>query len=169
MGQNLVVRHFFRVRPLTGTDTTGEHSAGVVQIVSADERTSVAVVVYACDELRAGDFLASFAPEPVRSPDPRGTPNYDDAARILFADENQILAAPRRLMVIDRGSANGVRVGQRMTLFRRRRGHSPDTVGEAVVVALRSDSATIRVERINDTISSGDMAAPQFPAVGLDR
>jgi hypothetical protein len=162
VGQNLVVRRYFRVRPLAGTETTGEHSAGLVQIVAADERSSIAVVIYACDELRTGDFLASFSPEPIRPAEPRGIPNYDDAARILFADEGQILAAPRRLMVIDRGSAHGIRVGQRLTLFRRR-GTRPDIVGDAVIVATRIDSATIRIERINDTISSGDLAAPQIP------
>ena len=34
------------------------------QIVSADEFSSVAVVIYACDEMLQGDRLASFKPEP---------------------------------------------------------------------------------------------------------
>ena len=95
---------------------------------------------------RQGDFLASFKPEPIRPPEPRGVPVYDDPARILFADEGQILGAPRRLMVIDRGSERGIRVGQRLTLFRRkaRGGARPDIVGDAIVVAVRTDSATIR-------------------------
>jgi hypothetical protein len=165
VGQNLVVRHYFRVRGLSGGDAMGEHSAGLVQIVAVAERSSIAVVMYACDELRAGDFLASFNPEPVRDPDPRGVPAYGDAARILFADEGQILGAPRRLMVIDRGSAQAVRAGQRLTLFRRqRRGAAqPEVVGDAIVVAVRTDSATIRIERVTDVISSGDWAAPQRP------
>src|SRR5262245_43396407 len=160
VGQNLVVRRQFRARSLTGTEMTGEHSAGLVQIAAVGERSSIAHVVYACDELRAGDFLAPFSPEPIRAAEPGGTPNYDNAARILFGDQGQILAAPRRLMVIDRGSANGLRVGQRLTLFRRRSAR-PDVVGDAVIVAIRVDSATIRIERVNDTIASGDMAAPQ--------
>ena len=149
---------------LAGAETKGEHSAGLVQIVSVSDRSSIAVVIYACDELRNGDFLASFRPESVRSPDPHGTPDYDDAARILFGDEDQTLAAPRRLMVIDRGTLRGVRVGQRVTLFRRRGGRSPEITGDAVVVAVRIDSATIRIERVTDIISSGDLAAPQIPS-----
>ena len=166
VGQNVVVRRYFRVRGLAGPEATGEHSAGLVQIVAVSERSSIALVVYACDELRTGDFLASFKPEPIRPPDPRGIPAYRDAARILFADEGQILGAPRRLMVIDRGSERGVRVGQRLTLFRRkgRGGATPDVVGDAIVVAVRTDSATIRIERVNGTISSGDFAAPEAPA-----
>ena len=163
VGQNLVVRHNFRVRRLGGTDTMGEHSTGLVQMVSVSERSSIAVVIYACDELRNGDFLASFRPESVRPPEPRGVPDYNDAARILFGDEAQTLGAPRRLMVIDRGSTQGVRVGQRLTLFRRRGGRSPEVTGDAIVVAVRIDSATIRIERVMDAILSGDLAAPQIP------
>jgi hypothetical protein len=166
VGQNLVVRRHFRVRGLDGPDATGEHSAGLVQIAAVSERSSIAHVIYACDELRTGDFLALFTPEPIRPPELRGVPAYGDPARILFADEGQILGAPRRLMVIDRGSERGVRVGQRLTLFRRkgRGGGRPDIVGDAIVVAVRIDSATIRIERVNDAISSGDWAAPQVPA-----
>jgi hypothetical protein len=160
VGQNFVVRRYFRVHSLTGTEMTGEHSAGLVQIAAVSERSSIAHVVYACDELRAGDFLAPFNAEPIRAAEPRGTPDYDNAARILFADEGQLLAAPRRMMVIDRGSANGLRVGQRLTLFRRRSAR-PDVVGDAVIVAIRGDSATIRIERVNDAIASGDLAAPE--------
>jgi hypothetical protein len=118
-----------------GAVVTGEHTSGLLQIVSAEERVSKAVVVYACDELMQGDFLASFEPEPVRQPDPvAGTPEFGDAARILFADVGQMLGVPRRLMVIDRGSSNGLRVGQRLTLFRpRRRG-----VGDARFSETRS-------------------------------
>ena len=52
------------------------HSAGLLQIVAAGERSSVAVVVYACDELRKAIFSL-------------GLPAYYDAARILFADEGR--------------------------------------------------------------------------------
>jgi hypothetical protein len=66
--------------------------------------------------------------------------------------------------VIDRGSAQGVRVGQHCTLFRRHRSGGPEITGEAIVVAVRLDSATIRIERVFDAIAAGDLAAPQTPA-----
>jgi hypothetical protein len=160
VGRNLVVRRYYHVRG-PSVDAVGEHSAGLVQIVAADERSSIGVVVYACDELRRGDFLASFKPEPVRAPDPLGTPAYYDAARILLADEGQTLGAPRRLMVIDRGTEHGTRVGQRFTLFRQGGADKHEVVGEAIVVAVRTESATIRVDRVSDAITAGDWAAPQ--------
>jgi hypothetical protein len=162
VGRNLVVRRHYRVRGASGADTLGEHSAGLVQIVAAAEHSSIAVVVYACDELRTGDFLASFTPQPPRDPDPLGMPVYNDAARILLADEGQTLGAPRRLMVIDRGDDYGIRVGQRFTLFRQRGDKARrEVVGDAVIVAVRTDSATIRVDRVSDVIAPGDWAAPQ--------
>jgi Carboxypeptidase regulatory-like domain len=162
VGRNLVVRRYYHVRDMSNADLLAEHSAGVVQIVAADEHSSVAVVMYVCDELRKGDFLASFKPESIRNPDPVGTPAFYDAARILFADEGQSLARPPRRMVIDRGSDHDVRVGQRFTLFHQHgRGGRRTVGGEAVVVGVRSDSATIRIDQITDAIMAGDWAAPQ--------
>src|SRR5439155_420840 len=64
--------------------------------------------------------------------------------------------------------SGGARVGQRLTLFRwpRRSGATPAVVGEAVVVAIRADSATIRVERATDAIAFGEWAAPQRQSSG---
>jgi Carboxypeptidase regulatory-like domain len=162
VGTNFVVRRTFKIEWEPYTDT-GEHTAGLVQIVSADEFASVAVVIYACDEMREGDRLASFHPEPLRTPAPAGPPDYRHPFKILFADAGHTLGAPRQMMVIDGGFAAGVRVGQRVTLFRRRLsgGGARSVVGDAVVVAVRSDSATIRVDHVTDAIFEGDLAAPQ--------
>jgi len=160
VGRNLVARRTFRV-PGDSQGAIGEHTAGLVQIVSASEHTSVGVVVYACDELMQGDWLASFAPEPVRAAEPLGTPAFDDAAKILYGDAGQIVGAPGRLMVIDRGRNHGLQPGQRMTLFRRSAGSRRSVVGDAVVVAARFESATIKIVHATDVIEFGDWAAPQ--------
>jgi hypothetical protein len=162
VGQNVVARRTFRV-PADPRGAVGEHTAGLLQIVSATEHAAVGVVIYACDELMQGDWLAPFTPEPIRAAEPAATPAYDDAARILFGDSGQIVGAPGRLMVIDRGRNHSVQPGQHLTIFRRGASRSrPLTiVGDAVVVAVRSDSATIRILRATDVIEFGDGAAPQ--------
>jgi Carboxypeptidase regulatory-like domain len=163
VGRNLVVRRHYHVHAANGADILAEHSAGVVQIVAATAHSSVGLVIYACDAMRKGDFLASFKPEPARDPDPIGAPAYYDAARILFADDGQSLGAPLRMMVIDRGAVHGVRAGQRFTLFRQPAGASRRTqAGQAVVVSVRNDSATIRIEQVTDAVAAGDWAAPQL-------
>jgi hypothetical protein len=163
VGLNLVARRSFHTSG--EPNLTGEHTAGVLQIVAADEQTAVAVVVYACDEVMQGDWLAPFEPEPIRAPERAGMPVYDQAARILLSDADQLIGAPRRLMVIDQGRDNGIRVGQRVTLFRERHRdrRGPAVIGDAVVVALRLDSATIRIQHATDVIAVGDSAAPQRP------
>lgn len=165
VGQNFAVRRYFRVHGADGVAATGVHTSGLLQIVAADARVSTAVVVYACDEMMMGDFLALFQPEPLRTPDPVGIPAYHDAARILFADAGQTLGVPRRMLVIDQGTDHGIQAGQRVTLFRRegRGAGRPSVLGDAIVVAVRTDSATIRVERATDAILFGDWAAPQRP------
>ena len=162
VGRNFVVRRTYRVE-WDPRDETGEHTAGLIQIVAADEQTSAAVVIYACDEIVPGDRLASFKPEPLRAPAPAGTPDYRHAARILFPDVGQLVGAPRRMMVIDRGAASGVRSGSASrcsgaacpAAARRSSSATPSSS------PFRRDSATIRVEHATDAIVSGDMAALQ--------
>jgi hypothetical protein len=161
VGRNLTVRRYFTLRGFVSGANAGEHTAGLLQIVSAEEHTSVGVVIYACDEIRPGDFLAAFNPEPIRAPEPASVPDFDQAARILFADADVLLGAPGRSMVIDRGNDYDWRAGQRVTLFRRENKRRPTIVGDAVVVAVRVDSSTIRILSIVDAVSPGDWAAPQ--------
>lgn len=164
VGRNLVVRRYYRVNPASREPVLGEHTAGLVQIVAASERRSTAVIVHACNEVMKGDHLAAFAPQRVQTPHPSGTPDFDDAMRILFADAGQLLGSPHRLLVIDRGSGRGIEVGQRLTLFRGRPSTPPVVIGEAIVIAVRTHSATIRIERAIDAISFDDWAAPQLPS-----
>jgi len=164
VGRNLVIRRAYRLSGAADAPSTGEHTSGLLQIVAANERVSIGVVVYACDEVMQGDYLASFNPESVRIPEAAGVPVFESAARILFADAGQTLGSPGRLMVIDRGESAGIRVGQRLTLFHHE-SVKTSLIGDAVVVAVKPDSATIRLEHVTDIIEPGDWAAPQRPLV----
>jgi hypothetical protein len=72
------------------------------------------------------------------------------------------MGVPGRLMVIDRGRKHGIRKGQRLSLFRGGLG-GRTVVGEAVVMAVREDSARIRIERTATAVRLGDSAAPHRP------
>ena len=160
--QNFVARRTFRT-PAGSPVPMAEHSAGLVQVVAATEHSAFIVVIYACDEVMRGDTLAAFKPELVVPAEPAGVPAFDDPSRLLFADEGQFMAVPNRLVVIDRGLDRAVRPGQRFSLFRPSkigRG-KPIVLGDAVVVSVRQDSATIRIEHAIDAITFSDLAAPQ--------
>jgi hypothetical protein len=95
---------------------------------------------------------------------------FDAAIRILFADDGQMMGSPGRYLVLDAGREQHVQLGQRLTLFRREKSTDrPIVLGEAVVVGVRADSATVRVERASDAIMFGDWAAPQSPGGARSR
>jgi hypothetical protein len=161
VGRNVtVIRYFHTERG--GRPSIGEHTAGVIQIVAATADSARAIVVHACNELQPGDLLAAFLPLSLTRAAGAGTPEYDSAAKILFADSGVMLGAPGRLMVIDQGTKQGLFAGQRVTLFRRRpQSPAPVVLGEGVVIEVKAKSATIRIERATDAITAGDLAAPQ--------
>jgi hypothetical protein len=164
VGQNYVVRRRFRLGdktlPLKDAEF-GEQTAALVQVVEAHPATSVAVVVYTCGELFAGDSIEPFEPLPLLSARSTGAPQFDDPARIILGEHGFSMGAPTQLMVIDRGAAHGTMRGQRLTIFRRVQGERGPVsrIADAVVIAVREHSATIRIERASDAVSVGDLAA----------
>jgi hypothetical protein len=164
-GDNFVVRRRFNAVQLdlyAKRHLVGEHTAGLVQVVDVREASADAVVVYACSAFSPEDYIAPFVPSVAPPTRPRGTPAYDQAGVVLFADEGQSLGAPRNLMVTDLGQNQGAQPGQRLTIFRPSRDTKLVTdVGEAVIVSVRPDSSTIRVEYATDAVFFGDRVAPQ--------
>jgi hypothetical protein len=164
VGRNFVVRRRFRVgdRTLPLKDATwGEHTAGVLQVIEAGEASSIAEVVYACDEFMAGDRLEPFDAAQQVADAARGTPMFDDPARIVFGTDGRLLGAPPQLLVIDHGASRGVVRGQRLTVFRRPSGYQTtvSTIAEGTVISVRPDGATIRLDRATDAVAIGDLVA----------
>ena len=163
VGQNFVIRRRFRYgdkgAPLKMA-TYGGQSAGVVQVVSTTPETAVVAVVYACGEFEAGDAVAPFEPMPVVTAGAAGEPRYDDPARVVFGELGRASGTANQLMVIDRGLNQDVARGQRVTIFRRSVPGGPIvTLGDGLVVAVRPQSATIRIERVTDAIDAGALVA----------
>ena len=162
-GQNLVVRRRFRIgdkgAPLKYAEY-GEQTAGLVQVVETRSDSSAAVVVYLCGELLAGDAVEPFDPQPALAALAPGTPQFDAPAHIVLGDDGAIVGAERQMMVIDRGIMQGVQRGQRLTIFRRAKADRPVvTIGDGIIISVRADSATIRIERATDAVTVGDMVA----------
>jgi hypothetical protein len=159
-----VVRRTFRPGATRGGDpraAAGEQTAGLIQVVDTGGKTSVVVVVYACGELFAGDTVEPFDPLPLLSAQALLAPQFDDPAHIVLGAYGQTLGAERQLMVIDRGTVQGAARGQRLTVFRRALGERGpvQAIADAIVVAVRAESATIRIERASDAVSVGDLVA----------
>lgn len=163
-GQNLVVRRRFQTGDRSAPKklaTYGEQTAGLIQIVETHAESSVAMVVYVCGEIFAGDAVERYVSQPAYFAIADGPPRFDDPARITIGEHGQTAAAERQMMVIDRGILQGVQRGQRLTIFRRTPGSDrlTVTIGDGVIIAVRPDSATIRIERSTDAVLVGDLVA----------
>jgi hypothetical protein len=132
-----------------------------VQVVEAHADTSIALVVYVCGELSAGDTVEPYLPQPAFFAVSSGTPHFEEPGRITTGESGASAASAGQLMVIDRGIMQGAQRGQRLTIFRRPRGAEgiPLTIGDALIIAIRADSATIRIERATDAVMVGDLVA----------
>jgi hypothetical protein len=163
-GQNLVVRRRFQTGDRNVAKklaTFAEQSAGLVQVLETQRDSSVAIVVYVCGELLAGDTVEPYVAQPAFYAVTEGTPRFDAPARITTGEHGMTAAAAGQMMVIDHGIMQGVRRGQRLTIFRRPAGTDGPamTIGDGVVIAIRADSATIRIERATDAVMVGDLVA----------
>ena len=166
-GQNFVIRRRF-----TNADTDwvgaartltplGEQTVGLLEIMEVNASTAVARVVYACGEILAGDTIEPYVAQPARVTVSDGTPRYDDPARIAFGEDDRTAAMAGQMMVIDRGVMQGVQRGQQLTIFRRSHadGATPIAIGDGIIISVRPDSATIRIDRASDAIYVGDLIA----------
>jgi hypothetical protein len=156
------------------------HTAGWVRIVDANENVSVATVTEACDGVLLGDYLDPYV-DAVMPADTAiaGTPDFTRPARLVLADERRQSGSPGMLMLMDRGSEDGVRAGQRVTIFRypttdphARSGaygttpaYSTDTsgpilaVGEATVLSVRPKTSLVRIDTASGAVYIGDLVA----------
>jgi hypothetical protein len=164
VGQNFVVRRRFQTGDLAAAKkfaTFGEQTAGLIQIVETQGDASSALVVYVCGELYAGDSVEPYIPQPAFFSVAAGTPRFDEPGRITTGENGRTAASGGQMMVIDRGIMQGVQRGQRLTIFRRTPGAEgvPVSIGDGLIIAVRADSATMRIDRATDAVMVGDMVA----------
>ena len=86
----------------------GEQTAGLIQIVETQAHSSVAMVVYLCGEIYAGDAVERFLPQTAYMVVMDGAPTFNDPARIIIGEDDRAAAANGQMMVIDRGVMQGV-------------------------------------------------------------
>jgi hypothetical protein len=161
-GQNFVVRRRFHTGDPYAPkklQTFGEQTAGLVQILETKPASSMAVVVKACGEILTGDTIERYVAQPAFFAVAAGTPRFDEPAKITVVEYGRTAASEGQMMVIDRGIMQGAQRGQRLTIFRAGSQGRPRTLGDAVIVAVRADSATILLGKTTDAVTVGDLAA----------
>jgi hypothetical protein len=137
------------------------HTAGWLTIVDAKDFVSIASVTHACDGILYGDYLEPFTSPVVPPPALGGEPDYANPARIVMGDERRQSAAEGMLMLINRGSDQGVRAGQTLTIYRpTMNGVGPVLdVGRATVLSARPLTSLVRIDATHEAVFVGDLAA----------
>jgi hypothetical protein len=179
-GQRFYVRRNIPAVTTTGpTPRATIHTAGWVQILGVDTMVSTATVLHACDGMLFDDYLEPYvAPMIAARPLPGSMPQYDNMGHIVTGIEGLHTAAAGNVMTIDRGTNDGVALGQRYVVFRDKRDQHVELVGrskpfgemarnaplvevgEVLVVAVRAEDATVQVVASRDAIIHGDLIAP---------
>ncbi len=164
VGQDYFVRrvvHDEYALPVAGFVPVAIHTAGWVRVVEVDTDMAIGRVLESCDGMIEGDYLEPY----VRLAMPRamaaGEPDYAAAGVIVLADERRQMGSAGSTMVLDRGLGQGVRPGQRGTVFRNALdGGGPVVrIGEATAVIVGQETSVIRIDSSRDAVMVGDRVA----------
>ncbi len=97
---------------------------GVLRVLEVQGQTATARIVVSCTEAQLGDLLVAFrerrAPETdISKPIPRYQPTSGQKpGRIVLQREQRENIGPRDVVYVDLGAENGVKVGDKFTIFR---------------------------------------------------
>lgn len=137
------------------------HTVGWVRIEKVEPEVAIATIVHECDGMLPGDYLEPFALPPVPALLPEGEPDYSTPARVLFGDERRMMGGAGNFLVIDRGSDDNVRPGQRISVFRRSLGGIGPiiTIARGHTVAVAPESSTVKLDWTGDAVYGDDLVA----------
>jgi hypothetical protein len=115
---------WFKYQPaLTRAMGTGYADIGRLRVVHVDAKTSTAQTDLSCVPMQRGDIVRPFAARP--SPpfhdaklDPFAPPSGKKTAMVVNSKDFTILTATGRIIYVNLGSAQGVRVGDYFRVFR---------------------------------------------------
>lgn len=171
-----------RAKKLTHpSDPQGRHplgdvvqQVGVLRVVSVLAKGSVAMIERSMDAVQIGDYAAPFT-EPANITAKLRTDLTEpmpikDLGTVIYARDSHASTAQGELLIIDKGSADGLQVGDVMIALRSRsfpvtesRNGSPNVMektnyilGQLLVVRTGDTSATCRVMRSSEEIFIGD-------------
>jgi len=166
VGQQYFVRRLLLspTRQKPAADAPGMvHTAGWVTVVGSDSFAALARIDHACDGFLKGDYLEAFTPAPmptaVAAP---GTQSFDQMGQLLFGNDGRRSFANGDIIVVNRGSQHGLTAGARLGIFRDVRSGGPLVpVGQAIVLTVGEDTATVIADRVRDALAAGDWVGLQ--------
>jgi len=151
---------------------------GVVRVITAQSKGSVAVIERSLDAVEVGDHLVRFT-EPANIPTQLRTDISEpvkiaaNAAIVVYARDGKLHSAGGDMIIIDKGTNDGLKVGEVLLVVRTRvfpvgydNQKNPPTetttyyLGQALVVRTDAQTASCRVLRSIEEIRSEDTVTP---------
>jgi hypothetical protein len=137
---------------------------GRVRVLCAQERSSIAEIVYSCNEVEVGDYVAPFEPIPVplvRRTQPQGicdTPNGKPVGHVVYTRDAVTPVGTGTVVFLDLGEQDGLNPGDFLTVFR------PSTravgirtvLGEAAILTTRDRTSVAIITSMVDNMGVGD-------------
>jgi hypothetical protein len=162
-GQEFYVRRAMppkEVPPRGERPVIGIATIGWIRIDQAQSDTSIASVVHECDGIEEGDYLEPFATPSVPAPLPDGSPDFTATGTVLFGAERRQIEGSNALMVVDLGEADGIKPGQRFTIFRASAAGPNVIIARATAMRVGSDTSLVKIGDMRDAVMVGDRVAP---------
>ncbi len=96
---------------------------GRLRVVHVDAKVSIAAMDLGCTLMQRGDIVLPFTPRPAPqfhtvALDPYAAPSGKKTAMIVSARDYAVLGGPGKIVYVNLGSAQGVRVGDYFRMFR---------------------------------------------------
>jgi hypothetical protein len=150
--------------------------AGVIRVVTPQNKGSVAIIERCLDTLEVGDHLVRFT-EPANLPLQLRTDVADPikvapgSAMVVFARDARMHTAGGDMIIVDKGSNDGLKVGDVLLAARMKTypvGSEPNAkkaekettthyLGQALVIRTEAQTATCRILRSNEELVAGDI------------
>ena len=128
---------------------------GTVKIIETEDGMTKAMVTKAYGEMRTGDLLDAFYEiEPVMEEDEHRKPNV--GGFIVAAQKMKSISSFLDILFIDRGSNDGLEIGDLLKTVSFDKLNKARTVGVIQIINLKSSTASAIVKKSESTISAGD-------------
>ncbi len=128
---------------------------GVVRVIQVDHELITAQVIRPYAPISPGDGVMRFVP-PQEETAPEVGRFGGTEGMIVEVQTNQFLIGQRNLVYLDKGRLDGLKIGDRLEVFRTGSGLPQRTLGEVKVLALEDGTATGLLTRATAPILRGD-------------
>ena len=167
LGQEYFIRRGVRFGMPYEVVPTNSSTVAWIRVVAVNESTAIASVQHVCDSIHRDDYLAPFVmpqvPAAADASAPEGELDFTILSHVVGGSEHRDLGGAGDLMVMDRGTDQGVAPGAHFAVYRDVKvgGLPLSSIGEAVVVTTGRTNSVVRLTRTRDVVQTGDYLVPR--------